>query len=92
MHQAVAELPAVRNIMEFAKLVHMKNARDMTFHMLYFFFLTSKPFGGLQKPQPVLCPGCVRVMLGVSVTAIVPSVALHMHRVLPDCSEHGTAL
>lgn len=90
MHQPIVELPAVPNIMELAKLVHVKNVRDMTFYVL--FFLKNKLVWGLQKPQPLLCPGCVSVVLDGSVTAIIPSTALHMHHVLPDSSEHGPAL
>lgn len=37
------------NIMEFSKLVHMKNARDMASHLPLFF--KNKLFCGPQKPQ-----------------------------------------
>lgn len=36
IYYAVVELSEVPNITEFSKLVHMKNARDMAFHMLFF--------------------------------------------------------
>lgn len=87
------------NIMEFSKLVHVKNARGMASHMPLFF--KNKLFCGPQKPQfsqlqgmicwdvqvkPVWCPG-----LDVSVSVNMPSVALHVHRFLPDSSEHSPA-
>lgn len=76
------------NIREFAKFIHVKNARDMTFYIV--FFLKNKlVWGGLQTPTSAVC---ISVVLVGSVTAITPSVALHMHRVVPDSSEHGPAL
>ena len=54
--------------MKFSKLVHMKNAGDMAFHML---FLKNKLFCGLQKPQ--IAPG--KDLLGCSDKACLVSRA-----------------
>lgn len=45
----IVDIREVPNIMEFSKLVHMKNARDMASHMPLFF--KNKLFCGPQRPQ-----------------------------------------